>query len=109
MAWVYLVLAAFADTLWTSLLKAHGLIKSPLALVAFAVCLTVPFLVGAALKTVSLGNAYAVWMGLAILGAFFAGVVFFNEPVTFWRIFFIGLILAGILGLKYLDSTPPQV
>lgn len=108
MAWVYLMLAAAADTLWASLLKAHGL-KSPFTIVAIGVCLCVPFLLGSALKTVSLGNAYAVWMGLAIIGSFIVGAFFFNEPVTFWRIVFIGLILAGIIGLKYLDSASPRI
>jgi quaternary ammonium compound-resistance protein SugE len=44
--------------------------------------------------------AYAVWTGIGAVGTFFIGIIVFSEPATITRFFFVGLIIAGILGLK---------
>ena len=53
-----------------------------------------------ATKTLPLGTAYAVWTGIGALGAVIVGIVLFKEPVTAARIFFVSLLLIGIVGLK---------
>ena len=53
-----------------------------------------------ATKTLPLGTAYAVWTGIGALGAVIIGIVLFKEPVTAARIFFVSLLLVGIVGLK---------
>jgi quaternary ammonium compound-resistance protein SugE len=107
MAWLYLVLAGVADIIWTSLLKTHGFSRPLYTALVVGVVLFVPLFIGLALKTLPLGTAYAVWMGVAVIGAFIAGVVFFQEPVTAARILCVGLILAGIIGLKFLEGGSP--
>ena len=54
-----------------------------------------------ATQTLPLGTAYAVWTGIGAVGTAIAGIVLFNEPRDFPRLFFIFLIVAGIAGLKF--------
>ena len=55
-------------------------------------------------RTIPMGTAYAVWTGIGAVGTFILGILIFGEAATFARFFFVGLIVAGILGLK-LAST----
>ena len=61
-------------------------------------------LLGLAMRTLPVGTAYAVWTGIGAVGTVILGIVLFAEPATAARLFCLGLILAGILGLK-LTST----
>jgi quaternary ammonium compound-resistance protein SugE len=61
-------------------------------------------LLGVALKDLPLGNAYAVWTGIGAIGTAAAGVVLFGEAVTVSRLLSIGLIVAGIIGLRFAPS-----
>ena len=53
-----------------------------------------------ALKSLPVGTAYAVWTGIGVAGTAALGVYLFDEPADFWRLACIGLVLAGIVGLK---------
>jgi quaternary ammonium compound-resistance protein SugE len=57
-------------------------------------------LLGVALRTLPLGTAYAVWTGIGAVGTVVLGIALFGEPATVGRLFCVGLILAGIVGLK---------
>jgi quaternary ammonium compound-resistance protein SugE len=57
-------------------------------------------LLGAAVRTLPIGTAYAVWTGIGAIGTVALGIVLFGEPATAARLFCVALILAGILGLK---------
>jgi quaternary ammonium compound-resistance protein SugE len=57
-------------------------------------------LLGLAMRTLPLGTAYAVWTGIGAIGTVALGMLLFNEPATVARLACIGLILAGIVGLK---------
>ncbi|MBX6744196.1 MAG: quaternary ammonium compound-resistance protein SugE, partial [Acetobacteraceae bacterium] len=57
-------------------------------------------LLGLALRSLPLGTAYAVWTGIGTIGTVVAGMILFGEPATALRLGCIGLILAGIAGLK---------
>ncbi len=57
-----------------------------------------------ATKTLPLGTAYAIWTGIGALGAVIVGIVLFKESVTPARIFFVTLLLIGIIGLKITSS-----
>ena len=46
------------------------------------------------------GTAYAVWAGIGAIGAVVLGILFFREPVTFWRIFFLSTLIISIVGLQ---------
>lgn len=57
-------------------------------------------LLGLALKSLPVGTAYAVWTGVGTIGTVILGIILFAEPATALRLSCIGLILAGIVGLK---------
>jgi quaternary ammonium compound-resistance protein SugE len=57
-------------------------------------------MLGWAMRTLPVGTAYAVWTGIGAVGTVVLGIVLFDEPVTLVRLACIGLIVAGILGLK---------
>ena len=50
--------------------------------------------------TIAIGTAYAVWTGIGAVGTFVIGVLLFREPAQLLRFFFVGLIVAGIVGLR---------
>ena len=58
------------------------------------------YAVAKALQLVPMGTAYAVWTGIGAAGTVIAGIVFFAEPATAVRLFFIAVIVTGIVGLK---------
>ncbi len=101
MAWVALVVAGLLEVVWAAGLKySEGLTKlgpSLLALVTVALSL---WLLGVAMKTLPLGTAYGVWVGIGAIGTVIFGIVFLSEPATIGRLFSILLILSGIIGLK---------
>jgi quaternary ammonium compound-resistance protein SugE len=53
-----------------------------------------------AIQTLPLGTAYAVWTGIGAVGTVLIGILFFNDPTTFWRVFFIVTLIGSIIGLK---------
>lgn len=58
------------------------------------------YLMARAARTIPLGTVYPVWTGIGAVGAVIVGMVFFNEPTNFWRIFFITTLIISIIGLK---------
>lgn len=58
------------------------------------------FLMAKAAEKLPIGTVYPVWTGIGAVGAVIVGIVFFNEPTTFWRIFFISTLIISIVGLK---------
>lgn len=57
-------------------------------------------LLAKATETLPLGTAYPVWTGIGAIGAVLVGIFVFNEPATFWRLFFISSLIISIIGLK---------
>src|SRR5574343_1196729 len=71
----------------------------------FFVCLTISMvLLVKATREVPIGTAYAVWTGIGAVGSVLVGIFLFNEPATFWRIFFLVTLIASIGGLKFVSS-----
>lgn len=101
MAWTALFFAGLFEIGWAIGLKyTEGfsrLVPSLLTLVAMAISLG---LLGIALKSLPVGTAYAVWTGVGAVGTAILGIYLFNEPAGALRLASIGLILAGIIGLK---------
>lgn len=60
------------------------------------------FLMAKAAERLPIGTVYPVWTGIGAVGAVIVGIVFFHEPATFWRIFFITTLILSIIGLKML-------
>lgn len=55
-------------------------------------------------QTLPIGTAYAVWTGIGAVGTVIVGILFFKEPLSFWRLFFIVTLIGSIVGLKYLSN-----
>jgi quaternary ammonium compound-resistance protein SugE len=101
MAWSILFVAGLLEITWAIGLKyTEGfsrLIPSAVTLAAMAGSV---ILLGLALKSLPVGTAYAVWTGIGAVGTAILGIFLFNEPATALRLASIGLIVAGIVGLK---------
>ena len=57
-----------------------------------------------AIQTLPVGTSYAVWTGIGAAGTVLVGILFFKEPVTAWRIFFLTALIGSIIGLKAVSS-----
>lgn len=101
MAWIILVIAGLLEVIWAIGLKySHGftrLTPSVITLVAMAASV---FLLAYAMKTLPAGTAYAVWTGIGAIGTAILGIALLGESASLARVFSLGLILAGITGLK---------
>lgn len=75
-------------------------------MVGFFICLGISmYLLYRATQTLPIGTAYAVWTGVGAVGTVLIGIFVFNEPVFFWRIFFIVTLIASVIGLKYVSAS----
>lgn len=101
MAWGILLLAGLLEVGWAVGLKyTDGFARLWPTVGTAAALISSVALLGAALRTLPLGTAYAVWTGIGTTGTAILGIVLFSEPVTAIRLLCIALIVAGILGLK---------
>jgi quaternary ammonium compound-resistance protein SugE len=101
MAWAVLVVAGLFEVAWAIGLKyTEGFSRFwPSAGTVAAMVVSV-VLLGWAMRTLPVGTAYAVWTGIGAIGTVVLGIILFGEPATVARLVCIGLILAGIVGLK---------
>ncbi len=100
-AWIVLVAAGLFEVGWAVGLKyTQGftrLVPSVLTVASMVVSLG---LLGLALRVLPLGTAYAVWTGVGTVGTAMLGIALFGEAASAGRLLCIGLIVAGIAGLK---------
>ncbi|AUX24745.1 multidrug transporter [Sorangium cellulosum] len=101
MSWLMLVLAGLLEVCWAVGLKyTQGFTRPlPSALTIAALVVSV-YLLSVAARTLPIGTAYAVWVGIGAFGAAVAGIVLFGDPSTPARLGFLGLLVLAILGLK---------
>ncbi|MDG3583919.1 MULTISPECIES: DMT family transporter [Galbibacter] len=72
--------------------------------IGFVVCLTISMLLLIKVtQSLPIGTAYAVWTGIGAIGTVVAGIALFNEPVDFWRVFFISTLIISVVGLKFVS------
>ena len=102
MAWFQLILAGLFEIAFTTFLKLDGALATTL----FFVCAAISFwLLTRAIQTIPLGTAYAVWVAIGAVGTAIVGIVAFGDPVTFWRLFFLGAIVVIVVGLKLVSAS----
>jgi len=101
MAWAYLALAGLFEIGWAIGLKyTDGFTRlGPTLLTAISMIVSV-VLLGLALRSLPVGTGYAVWTGIGTVGTALLGIYLFGEPASALRLGCIGLIVAGIFGLK---------
>jgi quaternary ammonium compound-resistance protein SugE len=103
MAWVLLFLAGLCEIGWPLGLKLGWTENGARIgwIVFAAVCMAVSgALLLMAQREIPMGTAYAVWTGIGAIGAFVVGIAAFGDPATVMRFVSVGLITAGIIGLK---------
>jgi len=101
MAWILLLIAGLLEVVWAIGLKYTEGFTRPLPTMWTVAAMGGSFYcLSAALKSLPVGTAYAVWTGIGAVGVAILGIVLFNEPRTWPRIVCIALIVAGIAGLK---------
>jgi quaternary ammonium compound-resistance protein SugE len=105
MAWFILVVAGLFEVGWAIGLKyTEGFSKFwPTVWTALSMIISL-WLLGVAMKSLPVGTAYSVWVGVGAVGTVILGVVLLGEPANTARILSVGLIIAGIIGLKL--ATP---
>jgi quaternary ammonium compound-resistance protein SugE len=101
MAWVVLFVAGLFEVGWAVGLKyTEGFTRFwPTAWAGVSMLVSLGLL-GVALRTLPLGTAYAVWTGVGTVGTVLLGMLLFDESASVLRLACVGLILAGIVGLK---------
>ena len=106
MAWLILFLAGLLEVGWAIGLKqTAGFTRLMPTLLTIASMIASLALLGFALRTLPVGTAYAVWTGIGTIGTAILGILLFQEPATAARLVCIGLILAGIIGLKLVSDV----
>jgi quaternary ammonium compound-resistance protein SugE len=105
MAWVLLMVAGLLEVGWAIGLKyTEGFTRPWPTGFTLAAMVTSVVLLGIAMKSLPVGTSYVVWVGVGAVGTAILGMVLFGEPATAGRLVSLGLIVAGIVGLK-LAST----
>jgi len=107
MSWIYLFIVGLFEIAWAIGLKyTEGFTNLlPSVLTIIGMILSFYFL-SAAVKTIPIGTAYGIWTGIGAVGTAIFGIILFNESKEFIRIFFILLIVIGIVGLKIFSKIP---
>lgn len=105
MAWAILVLAGLFEVGWAIGLKyTEGFTRVwPTVWTVLAMAISL-WLLGIAMKTLPLGTAYSIWVGVGAVGTVILGIVLLGEPANAARLISVGLIIAGIVGLRL--ATP---
>lgn len=105
MHWLYLFLAAVCEIVWAVGLKyTHGFTRLWPTVFTVVVMILSFVLLAKAVRVLPLGTAYAIWTGIGAAGTVVLGIALFNEPRDAMRLLFLGMIIAGVVGLKW--ATP---
>jgi quaternary ammonium compound-resistance protein SugE len=101
MSWTYLFIAGLLEIVWAIGLKyTEGFTRLVPSVITIAAMVASVWFLALALRTIPVGTGYAVWTGIGAVGTAILGIVLFAEPATAARLACIGVIVAGILGLK---------
>lgn len=105
MAWLLLIGAGLLEIIWAIALKyTGGFTRLGPSIIGITAAVASFVMLTLALKTLPVGAAYAVWVGIGALGVALAGIIVFGESASPLRLIFLGLILIGIIGLKVIEG-----
>ena len=106
MAWISLVIAGLCEVGWAIGLKyTEGFTRLwPTVWTVLAMVISL-WLLGIAMKSLPVGTAYSVWVGVGAVGTVILGIVLLGEPANAARLISVALIIAGIIGLKLAASA----
>ena len=103
MSWLYLIIAGIFEVGWplgfklASTYTKYNIIFVVLSVISMALSGVFLYI---AQKSIPIGTAYVIWTGVGAVGTLLIGILFFGDSVDFWRLFFITLIIIGIIGIK---------
>ena len=104
MGWFYLLIAGLLEIGFTTAMRfTDGFSKIGMSLLVLVLAVTSIFCVAKATLTIPLGTAYAVWGAFGAVATVVVGIAYFNEPVTFWRMLFLTVIIGSSAGLKLVE------
>ena len=109
MAWINLFIAGIFEIGWAVGLKyTNGFTRLWPSVITVTGMVLSFFFLSAAVKSIPIGTAYAIWTGIGAVGTAILGIILFGESKEFIRIFFIFLIVVGIVGLKIFSKVSIQ-
>ncbi|SDF16194.1 DMT family transporter [Chitinophaga filiformis] len=102
MAWIFLIIGGLFEIGFTISLKYSENFTRLWPSIGFFACISLSFffLNKAINGGLPIGTSYAVWTGIGAAGTAIAGMLLFKEPAAFWRLFFLFMLIASIIGLK---------
>lgn len=101
MNWIILVLAGLFEVGWAIGLKYTDGFTRPWPTIGTVIAMVISLgLLGIAMKSLPVGTAYAIWVGVGAVGTAILGIILLGEPATTGRLVSLALIVAGIIGLK---------
>lgn len=107
MAWLVLIIGGLFEVAFTFCLKMSENFTRGWWTLGFFISISMSFyLLSVAIRTIPIGTAYGVWTGIGAVGTALIGIAIFKEPSTFWRLFFIVLLIGSIVGLKVVSKQP---
>lgn len=110
MAWVYLIIGGILEVGWALGLKFSEAFTKPVPSVITIVLIIFSFyFFSKSMKWLPIGTAYAIFTGIGAAGTAFIGMMYLGEKVSFWKIFFIVLLLICVIGLKLASSDTKKV
>ncbi len=106
MAWALLIAAGILEIGWAIGLKyTEGFTRLWPSVWTIAAMIVSMYMLALAARTLPIGTAYAVWVGIGAAGALILGIVLLGEPRSLARMACVGLIVAGVIGLKLVDPA----
>jgi len=100
-AWVLLIIAGLLEVAWSIALKySEGFTRPVPSVLTVAGIVASMLLLARATRSLPIGTAYGVWVGIGAAGAAVLGMLVLGEPATAARIFFVCLLLTAVVGLK---------
>ena len=106
MGWIYLLIAGVLECLWAIGLKySDGFTRLWPSLITLILIVASMTLLSIAMRTIPVGTAYAVWTGIGASVLALPGILFMEEPGGLVRLGCIGMIIAGVIGLKLVSGV----
>jgi len=101
MAWLLLFIAGLSEVAWAVGLKYTDGFSKPYTLIFTLLCMVISFvLLSLSLRSLPLGVAYGVWVGIGAIGTAIAGSMLFGEELNLFKVISLGMIILGVIGLK---------
>lgn len=104
--WTFLAIGIVLEVIGTSSLKlSNGFTEGMWSSLCVACFVAALFMLSQSVKTLDIGIVYAIWSGAGITLISLIGLFFFQEQFSALKVFFIGLIVVGVVGLQFISSN----